>query len=169
MSFSLLANCRTNQIKIVQESLMLIIILSLFKTKEFVKEILYELFSPKGAYSTVEGTKYCRNCANNRLQFAGRTMVFVETCQNLPKLAAHIVTGFDRTIRSVSTLSSASHLFTGADSLVCPDTLKSLLYMQFVIHPLPFIPHVAEVQMCRCDVLSRVLRHSVILCEYFCT
>lgn len=96
MSFSLLANCRTNQIKIVQESLMLIVILSLFKTKEFVKEILYELFSPKGAYSTVEGTKYCRNCANNRLQFAAKTMVFVETCQNLPKLAAHNMTRFDR-------------------------------------------------------------------------
>lgn len=57
MSFSLLANCRTNQIKIVQESLMLIVILSLFKTKEFVKEILYELFSPKGTYSMAEGTK----------------------------------------------------------------------------------------------------------------
>lgn len=57
MSFSLLANCHANQIKIVQESLMLIVILSLFKTKEFVKGILYELFSPKGTYSMAEGTK----------------------------------------------------------------------------------------------------------------
>lgn len=53
VSFSLIANCRTNQIKIVQESLMLIVILSLFKTKEFVKEILYELLAPKGTYLMV--------------------------------------------------------------------------------------------------------------------
>lgn len=79
-------NCPTNQVKIVQEILMLIIILSLSKTKEFVKEILYELFSPKGAYSTVEGTKYCRNCSHNSIQFASRTMVFVETCQNLRRI-----------------------------------------------------------------------------------
>lgn len=57
VSFSLIANCRTNQIKIVQESLMLIIILSLFKTKKFVKGILYELLAPKGTYSMAEGTK----------------------------------------------------------------------------------------------------------------
>lgn len=86
VSFSLIANCRTNQIKIVQESLMFIVILSSSKTKEFVKSLLYELFSPKGAYLTAEGTKYCRNCANNRLQFASRTMVFVETCQNLRRI-----------------------------------------------------------------------------------
>lgn len=83
VSFSLIANCRTNQIKIVQESLMFIVILFLSKTKEFVKEILYELFSPKGTYLMVEGTKYCRNCANNRLQFASRTMMLVETCRNM--------------------------------------------------------------------------------------
>lgn len=81
MSFSLLANCHTNQIKIVQESLMLIVILSLSKTKEFVKEILYELFSPKGTYSTVEGIKYCRNCSHNSIQFVSRTMMFVKTCR----------------------------------------------------------------------------------------
>lgn len=86
VSFFLLANCHAIHVKIVQESLMLIVILSLSKTKEFVKEILYELFSPKGAYLTAEGTKYCRNCANNRLQFASRTMVFVETCQNLRRI-----------------------------------------------------------------------------------
>lgn len=159
-----MANCHTNQIKIVQESLMLIVILSLSKIKEFVKEILYELFSPKGAYSTVEGTKYCRNCSHNSIQFAGRTMVFVETCQNVSKLAAHIATGSDRTIRSVSTLSSASHLFTGAEKKVCPDTPHAVTCYcpevqgsQFVIHSLPFILHVAEVQMCGCDTLSRVL------------
>lgn len=83
MSFSLLENCHTNQIKIVQESLMLIVILSLFKTKEFVKEILYELFSPKGTYLMVEGKECCRNCSHNSIQFAGRTMMLVETCQNL--------------------------------------------------------------------------------------
>lgn len=83
VSFFLLANCHTIHVKIVQESLMLIVILSLFKAKEFVKEILYELFSPKGAYSTVEGTKYCRNCANNRLQFAAKTMMLVETYRKL--------------------------------------------------------------------------------------
>lgn len=76
-----MANCHTNQIKIVQESLMFIVILSLSKTKEFVKEILYELFSPKGTYSTVEGIKYCRNCSHNSIQFAGRTMMLVETCR----------------------------------------------------------------------------------------
>lgn len=86
VSFSLIANCRTNQIKIVQESLMLIIILSLFKTKEFVKEILYELFSPKGTYLMAEGIKRCRNCAHNSIQFAGRTMTLVETCQNLRRI-----------------------------------------------------------------------------------
>lgn len=86
MSFSLMANCRTNQIKIVQESLMLIVILSLSKTKEFVKEILYELFSPKGTYLMVEGTKYCRNCSHNSIQFADRTMMLVETCQNLRRI-----------------------------------------------------------------------------------
>lgn len=86
MSFSLMANCRTNQIKIVQESLMLIVILSLSKTKEFVKEILYELFSPKGTYLMVEDGEYCLNCSYKRLQFASRTMVFVETCQNLRRI-----------------------------------------------------------------------------------
>lgn len=85
VSFSLLANCHTNQIKIVQESLMLIVILSLSKTKEFVKEILYELFSPKGAYITAEGREYCRNCSHNSIQFASRTMMFVKTCRNLQR------------------------------------------------------------------------------------
>lgn len=60
---------------------MLIIILSLFKTKEFVKEILYELFSPKGTYSTVEDGEYCLNCLHKRLQFVSRTMMFVKTCR----------------------------------------------------------------------------------------
>lgn len=83
VSFFLLANCHTIHVKIVQESLMLIVILSLFKTKEFVKEILYELFSPKGTYLMVEGTKYCRNCSHNSIQFASRTIMFVETCRNL--------------------------------------------------------------------------------------
>lgn len=81
-----MANCHTNQIKIVQESLMLIVILSLSKNKEFVKEILYELFSPKGAYLTAEGREYCRNCVNNRLQFTSRTMMFVETCRDLQRI-----------------------------------------------------------------------------------
>lgn len=57
MSFFLLANCHTIHVKIVQESLMLIVILSLSKVKEFVKYFLYELFSPKGTYLTAEGTK----------------------------------------------------------------------------------------------------------------
>lgn len=57
VSFSLLANCHAIHIKIVQESLMLIVILSLSKTKEFVKEILYVLLAPKGTYSMAEGTK----------------------------------------------------------------------------------------------------------------
>lgn len=83
VSFFLLANCHTIHVKIVQESLMLIVILSLFKTKEFVKEIFYELFSPKGTYLMVEGTKYCRNCSHNSIQFASRTIMFVETCRNL--------------------------------------------------------------------------------------
>lgn len=65
---------------------MLIVILSSSKNKEFVKEILYELFSPKGAYLTAEGREYCRNCAHNRLQFASRTMMFVETCQDLLRI-----------------------------------------------------------------------------------
>lgn len=86
VSFFLLANCHTNQIKIVQESLMLIVILSLSKIKEFVKEILYELFSPKGTYLMVEGTKYCWNCSHNSIQFADRTMMLVETCQNLRRI-----------------------------------------------------------------------------------
>lgn len=86
VSFSLFANCHTIHVKIVQESLMLIVILSLSKTKEFVKYLLYELFSPKGAYITTEGTKYCRNCANNRLQFAAKTMMFVGTCRNLQRI-----------------------------------------------------------------------------------
>lgn len=86
MSFSLLANCRTNQIKIAQESLMFIVILSLFKTKEFVKEILYELFHPKGAYITAEGKEYCRNCSHNSIQFASRTMILVKTCRNLRRI-----------------------------------------------------------------------------------
>lgn len=86
VSFSLLANCHANQIKIVQESLMLIVILSLFKTKEFVKEILYELFGPKGTYLMVEGTKYCRNCSHNSIQFASRTMMFVKRCRNLRRI-----------------------------------------------------------------------------------
>lgn len=81
VSFFLLANCHTIHVKIVQESLMLIVILSLFKTKEFVKEILYELFSPKGTYLMVEGTKYCRNCSHNSIQFASRTMILVKTCR----------------------------------------------------------------------------------------
>ena len=85
----------------------------------------------------------------------------------MSKIAAHIVTGSDRTIRSVSTLEptpSASHLFTGADKKVCPDTphavtcyCQEVQGSQFVIHPLPFILYVAEVQTCRCDALSRVL------------
>jgi len=86
VSFSLLANCSTNQIKIVQESLMIIVILSLSKAKEFVKSLLYELFSPKGAYSTVEGTKYCRNCSHNNIQFAVRAMMLVETCRKLRRI-----------------------------------------------------------------------------------
>lgn len=86
VSFSLLANCRTIHIKIVQESLMLIVILSLSKTKEFVKEILYELFSPKGAYLTAEGREYCRNCSHNSIQFVSRTMMFVKTCRNLLRI-----------------------------------------------------------------------------------
>lgn len=81
VSFSLIANCRTNQIKIVQKSLMFIVILFLSKTKEFVKEILYELFSPKGTYLMVEGTKYCQNCSHNSIQFASRTMILVKTCR----------------------------------------------------------------------------------------
>lgn len=83
VSFSLIANCRTNQIKIVQESLMFIVILFLSKTKKFVKEILYELLAPKGTYSMVEGTKYCRNCSHNSIQFTSRIMIFVKTCRNL--------------------------------------------------------------------------------------
>lgn len=86
VSFSLIANCRTNQIKIVQESLMFIVILFLSKTKEFVKEILYELFGPKGTYLMVEGTKYCRNCSHNSIQFATRTMMFVKRCRNLRRI-----------------------------------------------------------------------------------
>lgn len=60
---------------------MLIVILSLSKIKEFVKEILYELFSPKGTYLTAKGTKYCRNCSHNSIQFVSRTMMFVKTCR----------------------------------------------------------------------------------------
>lgn len=81
-----MANCHTNQIKIVQESLMFIVILSLSKNKEFVKEILYELFSPKGTYSTVEGIKYCRNYSHNNIQFTSKTMMFVKTCRNLQRI-----------------------------------------------------------------------------------
>lgn len=65
---------------------MLIVILSSSKNKEFVKEILYELFSPKGAYSTVEGKEYCWNCSHNSIQFTGRTMMFVKTCRNLQRI-----------------------------------------------------------------------------------
>lgn len=83
VSFFLLANCHTIHVKIVQESLMLIVILSLSKNKEFVKGILYELLAPKGTYSMVEGTKYCRNCSHNSIQFTSRIMIFVKTCRNL--------------------------------------------------------------------------------------
>lgn len=62
---------------------MFIVILFLSKTKEFVKEILYELLAPKGTYSMVEGTKYCRNCSHNSIQFTSRIMIFVKTCRNL--------------------------------------------------------------------------------------
>lgn len=85
VSFSLFANCHTIHVKIVQESLMLIVILSLSKTKEFVKYLLYELFSPKGAYLMAEGREYCRNCSHNSIQFASRTMMFVKTCRNLQR------------------------------------------------------------------------------------
>lgn len=127
---------------------MIIVILSLSKAKEFVKSLLYELFSPKGAYLTAEGTKYCRNCANNRLQFASRTMVFVETCQNLRRITWQDSTGYY--LHTVSK-SKWHETFTYwsrhplpdtfllmlikmvwmrlisliADSLVCPGTLKS--------------------------------------------
>ena len=190
---------------------MLIVILSLSKTKEFVKEILYELFCPKGAYITAEGTKYCRNCSHNSIQFASRTMIFVKTCRNLQrKLWQNPTLYYLHTVSKLKWHETFTHwsrhplsdtfllvlikrvwmrlISLIADSLVCPDTLKvcytfyNMLLLciarqdcpevqgsQFVIHPLPFIPHVAEVQTCRCDALSRVLWHFVILCEYFCT
>ena len=151
---------------------MLIVILSLSKTKEFVKYFLYELFYPKGAYLTAKGTKYCRNCSHNSIQFASRTIMFVETCRNLRRKLWQ-----DSTERFVQSARLNPHPLPDtfllmlikrvwmrlisliADSLVCPDTLKSLSDK--------IVPHVAEVQMCRCDALSRVLWHFVILCEYF--
>lgn len=160
---------------------MLIVILSSSKNKEFVKEILYELFYPKGAYITADGREYCRNCANNRLQFAAKTMMFVKKCRNMRCITWQDSTGYYlHTVSKSKWYKTFTHwsgyLFTGADKKVCPDTPHAVTCYcpevqgsQFVIHPLPFILHVAEVQTCRCDALSRVLWHFAILCEYFCT
>lgn len=124
---------------------MLIVILSLSKTKEFVKEILYELFHPKGAYITAEGKEYCRNCSHNSIQFVSRTMIFVKTCRNLQRKLWQ-----NSTLYYTVSKSKWHETFTHwsrhplpdtfllvlikrvwmrlisliADSLVCPDTLK---------------------------------------------
>ena len=115
-----------------------------------------------------EGREYCRNCSHNSIQFASRTMMFVKTCritlrilwQNSTFCYLHTVSKskWHKTFKHWSGILCQSP-FTDADKKVC----------QFVIHPLPFILYVAEVQTCRCDALSRVLWHFAILCEYFCT